>query len=44
MMESLFLTRIIANEVIGWMPIEKLQEITIYPEFIKREIYHLDDL
>ena len=31
------------NVVIGWMPIEKLQDITIYPEFLKEEIYHLDD-
>lgn len=30
------------NVVIGWMPIEKLQEITIYPEFLKQEIYCLD--
>lgn len=28
--------------VIGWMPIEKIQNITIYPEFLKEEIYHLD--
>jgi len=31
------------NVVIGWMPIEKMQEITIYPEFLKEEIYHLDE-
>lgn len=30
------------NVVIGWMPIEKMQEITIYPEFLKKEIYCLD--
>ena len=30
------------NVVIGWMPIEKIQEITIYPEFLKEEIYCLD--
>ena len=30
------------NVVLGWMPIRKLQEITIYPEFLKEEIYHLD--
>lgn len=29
--------------VIGWMPIEKLQELTICPEFLKEEIYHLDE-
>ena len=28
--------------VIGWMPLEKLSEIVIYPEFIREEIYHLD--
>lgn len=31
------------NVVIGWMPIEKLQEIIIYPKFLKEEIYHLDE-
>lgn len=31
------------NVVIGWMQIEKLQEVTIYPEFLKEEIYHLDE-
>lgn len=31
------------NVVIGWMPIEKLQSIVIYPEFLKREIYNLND-
>ena len=31
------------NVVIGWMPIEKLQENTIYPEFLKEEIYHLGE-
>lgn len=30
------------NVLIGWIPIEKLQEITIYPEFLKKEIYCLD--
>jgi len=30
------------NVVIGWMPIEEIQNITIYPEFIKTEIYQLD--
>ena len=29
--------------VIGWMPIEKIKEVTIYPEFLKEEIYHLDE-
>ena len=31
------------NVMIGWMPIENLQEITIYPEFLKEEIYHIDE-
>lgn len=30
------------NVVIGWMPIEQIQKVTIYPEFLKGEIYHLD--
>lgn len=30
------------NVVIGWMPIERLQEVTIYPEFLKEEIDYLD--
>ena len=29
--------------VIGWMPIEQLQNVIIYPEFLKTEIYHLDE-
>ena len=29
--------------VIGWMPIEEIQKITIYPEFLKEEIYHLNE-
>lgn len=28
--------------LIGWMPIEKLKDIIIYPEFIKEEIYRMD--
>ena len=31
------------NVVIGWMPIEEIQNITIYPEFLKNEIYNLDE-
>lgn len=31
------------NVVIGWMPIEKIQNLTIYPEFLKKEIYNLKD-
>lgn len=30
------------NVVLVWMPIEKLAELTIYPEFIKEQIYNLD--
>ena len=30
------------NVVIGWMPIGQIQNVTIYPEFLKEEIYHLD--
>ena len=30
------------NVVIGWMPIDQIQNVTIYPEFLKDEIYHLD--
>ena len=29
--------------VIGWMPIEQLQDVIIYPEFLKKEIYQLDE-
>lgn len=29
--------------VLGWMPIEELQDVVIYPEFVKTEIYHLDE-
>ena len=28
--------------VLGWLPIEKLEDVTIYPEFIKEQIYDLD--
>lgn len=28
--------------VLGWMPIEKLANLTIYPDFIKETIYELD--
>lgn len=27
----------------GWLPIEELQNVTVYPEFLKEEIYRLDD-
>lgn len=28
--------------VIGWLPLQQLRDATIYPEFIKQEIDHLD--
>ena len=31
------------NVVLGWMPIEEIQNVIIYPEFLKTEIYHLDE-
>lgn len=31
------------NVVVGWMPIEKLKDVTVYPEFLKEEIYRLDE-
>ena len=31
------------NVVIGWMPIEEIKNVTIYPEFLKEEIYHIDE-
>ena len=30
------------NVEVGWLSIEEIQNITIYPEFLKQEIYHLD--
>ena len=30
------------NVVIGWMPIDKLEDIIIYPEFLKKKIFELD--
>ena len=30
------------NVLIGWMPIESLKDVTIYPEFLKEEIFSLD--
>ena len=32
------------NVLIGWVPIEQLNIITIYPEFLKNEIDRLNDL
>ncbi|OUN99692.1 hypothetical protein B5F98_00510 [Pseudoflavonifractor sp. An44] len=31
------------NVILGWMPIEELQKVTIYPAFLKEEIYHLNE-
>lgn len=31
-----------SNVVVGWLPIEELQNVIIYPEFLKKEIYSLD--
>ena len=30
-----------SNVVVGWLPIEELQSVIIYPEFLKKEIYNL---
>ena len=30
------------NVVLGWMPIDKLKDITIYPTFLMDEIYNLN--
>ena len=32
------------NVILGWMPIEKLTGVTIYPDFIKETIHELDTL
>lgn len=31
------------NIGIGWVSIDEISNITIYPEFLKEEIYHLDE-
>lgn len=31
------------NVLIGWLPIEEIANVKIYPEFLKKEIYRLDD-
>lgn len=28
--------------MLGWMPVEKLTDVTIYPDFIREQIYDLD--
>ena len=30
------------NVLIGWMPIQDIQTATIYPAFLKEEVFHLD--
>lgn len=30
------------NVLIGWMPVDKLETAVIYPEFLKKEVFHLD--
>ena len=30
------------NVVIGWMTIEKLEDVIIYPEFLKKKVFELD--
>ena len=30
------------NVIFGWMPIEEIRNVIIYPEFLKTEIYHLN--
>lgn len=30
------------NVVIGWMPIDKLEDVIIYPEFLKKKIFELN--
>ena len=31
------------NVAFGWLPVEALERITVYPSFLKTEVYHLDD-
>lgn len=31
------------NVLLGWMPLDDIQNVTIYPQFLKEEINHLDD-
>lgn len=31
------------NVVIGWLPVGELRNVNIYPEFLKEEIYHLNE-
>ena len=29
--------------VVGWMPLEEIQNVVIYPEFLNEEMEHLDE-
>ena len=31
------------NVVIGWIPVESIENITIYPSFLKEEVFRLED-
>lgn len=31
------------NVVIGWMPVDEIKNVTIYPAFLKEEIYHMEE-
>ena len=31
------------NVVLGWMPIDEIQDVIIYPVFLKKEIYNLNE-
>lgn len=32
-----------ANVVVGWLPLEELGNVTVYPGFIRAEVYRLDE-
>jgi len=32
-----------SNVVLGWVPLNRLEQLTVYPEFLKKEIHHLAD-
>lgn len=31
-----------SNLIIGWMPVDYIQDVIVYPEFLKKEIFNLD--
>ena len=31
------------NVVLGWMPLEELKNVTVYPAFLKEEVFRLED-